>query len=130
MRVAATERGKRPSTLTKSRVIAPQAAVFLAKIFEDKDFADAAIIVIDWKGDMNWHGEGDMPVEFRVPVMLVYVEKFYPELNARLIVDLKLDLEDFFGQDNATSDDLHEVVLSLEKKITEAYENRRLNSGI
>lgn len=125
MKVAATEKGSRPSTLTKARVIAPQAAKFLAEQLQDKDFADSAIIMVDWDGDFNWKGDGPMPSDLRVPAMLVFAEKWYPQWSARLIVDYRLDLEDFFGQDNATSDDLHMVVQGLEDKFREQESLRR-----
>ncbi len=119
MKVIAVEKGQRPALMTKGRTIAPQAAKFLASILEDKVFADSAIIMIDWAGDFGWEGDGPMPDELRTPIMFVATEKWYPQWNARLTVDYKLELEDFFGADNATSDDLHEVVENLEKKVHE-----------
>ncbi len=119
MKVIAVEKGNRPSVMTKARTIAPQAAKFLASQLEDKAFADSAIIMIDWVGDFGWDGDEPMPEELRMPIMFVATEKCYPQWNARLTVDYKLELEDFFGADNATSDDLHEVVENLEKKVHE-----------
>ncbi len=118
MKVLVTERGERPDLATKARVVAPQASKYLADLFFGETFADSATIVIDWLGDMAWNGDGPMPDELRQPVMLVYCEKRYPQYGNRLLrVEYVLDLEDFFGQDNATKDDLHEVVKNLEQKV-------------
>lgn len=127
MRVIAIERGDRPDLMTKARVIAPQAAVFLAKQLEDHVFADLANIVIDWDGDYAWTGEGEMPADLRVPAMIVKVQKYYPKLSKWLTVDYNLDLEDFFGQDNATKDDLFEVIENLQAKVRE--EEQRTNAN-
>lgn len=119
MNVLAVEKGDRPAVQTKARVIAPQAVKFLASQLEDRVFADSAVIVVDWLGTLGWSGPEPMPEELRIPVVYIAVEKWYPQWNARLTVDYKLDLEDFFGADNATSDDLYEVIENLEKKVHE-----------
>lgn len=125
MKVLATEHGQRPPVLTKARRIAPEAARYLASIFEDEVFADSAIIMIDWSGDRFWQGQEPMPADLKTPVMAVIVEKRYPMYNnALLTVDYKLELEDFFGHDNATKEDLHEIVENLKAKVREE-ENRR-----
>src|SRR5574339_755666 len=127
MNVIVTESGGRPSVMTKARVIAPQAAKYLADLFGEETFADNAAIVVDWEGDLFWKGEGPMPEELKTPVMLIEVTKRYPMYNnALLTLDYRLELEDFFGQDNATKDDLHEIVESFKTKLLE-QENRRKN---
>lgn len=127
MRVFATERGERPDLATKARVVAPQAVKYLADLLADKTFADTATIVIDWLGDMSWNGEGDMPAELRTPAVLVACEKRYPQYGNRLLtVDYVLDLEDFFGADNATKDDLHEIVENLEARAREEEQKKGL----
>lgn len=128
MKVIVTEHGNRPSVMTKARVIAPQAARYLADQLADKEFADSAVIMVDWSGDLFWQGEGPMPEELKLPVMVVIVEKRYPMFNnALLTIDYKLELEDFFGRDNATKDDLHEIVENIETKVR-TEENRRSNA--
>lgn len=124
MKVIVAERGSRPSALTKARIIAPQAVIFLGKQLEDKAFADIANVVIDWDGDLAWNGPEPMPEDMRQPVVIVEVHKYYPQINRWLRVDYKLDLEDFFGQDNATSDDLFEVIENLERKVREEEAKR------
>lgn len=127
MNVIVTESGKRPSVMTRARVLAPQAAKYLADLFGEETFADNAAIVVDWEGDLFWNGEGRMPEELKTPVMLVEVTKRYPMYNnALLTLDYRLELEDFFGQDNATKDDLHEIVEGFKTKLRE-QENRRQN---
>ncbi len=118
MKAIVVERGDRPDLQTKSRVIAPQAAKYLADKFESMTFADSASIVLDWVGDLNWSGDGAMPVELLLPVMMVVCEKKYPAYGGRTLrVDYVLEMEDFFGHDNATKDDLDEIINNLEQRI-------------
>lgn len=118
MKVIVSEHGNRPSVMTKARVLAPQASKYLADQFAEKEFADSVVIVIDWEGDLFWQGEDNMPEELKTPIMAVICEKRYPMLGNKLLtVDYKLELEDFFGHDNATKDDLHEVVENMESKV-------------
>lgn len=124
MKVIAVERGDRPPVMTKARRIAPQAVKYLASLLEDHVFADAASIVIDWRGDMAWNGDGDMPEDLRTPAMVVVAEKRYPQINQRLEVDYVLDLEDFFGADNATKDDLHVIVENMRLRVLEEEQRR------
>lgn len=126
MNVLSVERGERPATMTKARIIAPQAVKYLSSLLEDEVFADKVAIVVDWRGDMAWSQEGEMPADMRQPCVLIETYKWYPQHNAGLRVDLRLDIEDFFGADNATKDDLHEVVEALRTKVREE-ENRRTN---
>lgn len=125
MKVIATEKGERPNVLTKARRIAPEAAKFIAKQLEDKFFADSAIIIVDWDGDLGWSGTGPMPEDLKLPIMLVIVEKWYPKLNKRLQVDYKLDLEEMFGQDNAKVDDLFEIIEGLEARVRQVDQENR-----
>ena len=127
MKIIVSEHGSRPSVMTKARTIAPEAAKYLAEVLGDEEFADSAAIVIDWDGDLFWQGEGPMPEELKTPIMLVIAEKRYPKFNNQLLtIDYKLELEDFFGRDNATKDDLHEIVENM-KTEARAQENRRTN---
>lgn len=117
MRVIVTERGERPYLHTKARIITPQAAAWFADRLFDQTFADQASIVIDWTGDYHWKGEGPMPEELRAPAMYIFVEKWYPQIEQWLIVDLALDIESMFGRDEAKSDDLEEVGKQLADKV-------------
>jgi hypothetical protein len=120
MKVIVTEHGQRPHTLTKARAIAPQASKYLADKLDTEEFADSAVIVLDWDGGLFWQGEGSAPEDFKTPLMAVICEKRYPQLGNRLLtVDYKLELEDFFGADNATKDDLDQVVENLRTKVRE-----------
>lgn len=117
MRVVVTENGERPSIMTRARVLAPQGAIYLANLLEDEVFADTAGIVIDWTGSAGWAGDGPVPDDIRKEIMWVEVQKYYPQVGRTFRADLKLDLDDFFGQDNATGEDLHEVVEVLRKRV-------------
>jgi hypothetical protein len=126
MRVIAVERGDRPVTMTKARIIAPQAVKFLASLLEDEAFADQAGIVLDWKGDLSWSGDGEMPSELRTPIVWIEVNKKFPHLGKTLNVDYKLDIEQTFGGDQANRDDLFEIVANLRERVRQE-ENRRGN---
>lgn len=117
MKVLVVENGERPNLFTKARTIAPQAATYLANILEDEVFADTAGIVIDWTGSIGWSGDGPVPDGLKQEIMWVEVVKHYPQNGQTLRVDYKLDLDDFFGRDNATGEDLHEIVENLRAKV-------------
>jgi hypothetical protein len=128
MKTLVTERGERPRMQTKARVIAPQAAKYLADVFEPKTFADSVVIVVDWVGDMTWDEPTPMPEELKLPVMVVITEKRYPQFgNRQLRVNYVLDLEDFFGQDNATKDDLHLLAQLMEEKVREEEQKKGIS---
>ena len=130
MKTLVTERGDRPATLTKARTIAPQAAKYLADLFAEETFADSVVIVIDWIGDMTWDEPTPMPAELKLPVMAVVTEKRYPQLdNKQLRVNYVLDLEDFFGQDNATKDDLHTIVQLTEQVVREEEQKKGITNN-
>ena len=124
MKVIAVERGNRPATLTKARAVAPQAAKVLGSLLEDHVFADSAIIMIDWNGDFAWGGDGPMPEDLKMPIMFIATEKWYPQWSERLTLDYVLDLEDFFGADEATSDDLHQIVANLHARALEMEQKK------
>ena len=126
MRVLVTERGERPDLLTKARVIAPQAAKFLADRLEPQTFADQAVIVLDWSGDYHWTADVPMPEELKLPAMYIIVEKWFPQIEQWLKVDLALDIEDMFGRDDATADDLEEVGKQLAEKVSSERQRKGL----
>lgn len=124
MKVIVTERGERPQLMTKARVITPQAAKFFADRLFEQNFADQASIVIDWIGDYHWTGDDKMPEDLRTPAMYIACEKWYPQIEQWLRVDIALDIESMFGRDDAKSDDLEEVGRQLAEKVR-AEANRK-----
>jgi len=124
MRVIAVERGERPATQTRARIIAPQAVKFLASLLEDQAFADQAGIVLDWKGDLAWSGDSEMPAELRQPIVWIEVNKRFPHLGKTLNVDYKLDIEQTFGGDQANRDDLFEIVENLRERVRQEEQKR------
>ena len=126
MRVLVTERGERPGVLTKARVIAPQAAKYLADRLEPQTFADQAVIVLDWVGDYHWAGDVPMPEELKLPAMYIIVEKWFPQIGQWLKVDQALDIESMFGRDDATSDDLEEVGRQIAEKVSSERQRKGL----
>jgi hypothetical protein len=128
VKIISVERGDRPATMTRARIIAPQAVKFLSSLLEDEAFADKAAIVIDWRGDMAWSGEGEMPDDLKQPALLIEVTKTYPGVGT-LTVPWILDLEDLFGQDNATSNDLYEIVNVLRERVFSEEQRKGIAHG-
>ena len=127
MRVLVTERGDRPHLYTKARVITPEAAKWFANRLSEQKFADQASIVIDWSGDYHWQGDSEMPEELRLPAMYIICEKWYPQIEQWLKVDIALDIESMFGTDDAKSDDLEEVGKQLADKVRAEATRKGLN---
>lgn len=127
MRVIVVERGERPALMTKARVIAPQAAKFFADRLETQTFADQASIVLDWMGDYHWNSDTPMPEELRLPAMYIVAEKWYPQIEQWLKVDVALDVESMFGRDDAKADDLEEVGQQLAEKVRSEEKRKGLN---
>lgn len=128
MPVLAKEVGDRPALMTQARRFAPAAVVHLGRLLEQEDFADSAVILLDWNGDVFWDDSaGPMPPELKHPAIHVVVEKFYPEFktNNRLRLDQRLDIEEMFGHDNATPDDLQEVVNGFREQIRKQEARRK-----
>ena len=124
MKVLAKEEGKRPYTMTKARKYAPAAVIHLGRLLETEDFADSAVILLDWDGDLFLEG---LPKDMQTPTIHIIVEKFYPQYkkNNRLSLDAHLDVEEMFGHDNATPDDLREVVESFKTQVEKQEARRR-----
>lgn len=128
MRVLAKEEGERPTLMSKGRKNAPAAVIHLGRLFELEEFADSAVILLDWDGDLLWNeADGPIPDDMRVPAIHIVVEKEYPQwkVNNRLRLDQRLDIEEMFGHDNATPDDLNEVVEGFKTQIAKQEARRR-----
>lgn len=109
MKVIAGEYGRRPLVMTPSRLYAPQGLRFLTDAFAAKEFADVASIALDWSNEL-----GLQPDEAWKPVLLIETIKFVGE--KRLVVTVRLDVDDLFGGDNIVSDDLWRIVNQMEDK--------------
>ena len=129
MSVLAKEVGERPVLMTQARRFAPAAVVHLGRLFEQENFADSVVILLDWNGDVFWDTDnGPMPPELAKPAIHVVVEKSYPQYKKenRLTLDMRLDIEEMFGHDNATPDDLQEVVNAFKEQVRKQEARRTI----
>lgn len=116
MKVIAGEYGNRPPILTPARRFAPQGVRILADTFADLQFADVASIALDWSNEL-----GLQPEEAWKPVILVETIKFVGE--RRLVVSVRLDVEDLFSNDDIIADDFVEIVKQMEQKTAKELAN-------
>ena len=107
MEAVVSELGERPQMFTPARAQAPQAAVALAKMFEQPGhrWADKAEIVLDWQNQLM---ESDDP-ELQYPVMVISCNKHVPE-KGFLVVTSRLNIENVFTGDYVTPETLAGIV--------------------
>lgn len=110
MQAEVQEIGSRPNVFTPGRQNAPQAAVTLAKIFEQpgNNWADKADIVLDW--DNSLLGSDDR--ELHYPVMLIACSKHVPG-KGFLVVQSRLNIDNVFLGDYVTFETLADIVEEL-----------------
>lgn len=115
------EIGDRPNMWTPGTANAPQAAVALAKIFEQPghNWSDRADIVLDWENSLLESDEE----ELHYPVMLVACSKYVPG-KGHLVVQSRLNINNVFTGDYVTHEVLSDIVDELRQmtvnKLTEA----------
>jgi hypothetical protein len=73
------------------------------------EFADVASIALDWSNEL-----GLQPEEAWKPVILIETIKFVGE--RRLVVSVRLDVEDLFGNDEIIAEDFVEIVKQMRDK--------------
>jgi len=110
MQAEVREIAERPRMYTPGRQNAPQAAVTLAKIFEQpgNNWADKAEIVLDWENSLL---ESD-DKELQYPVMLIVVSKYVPG-KGHLVVQSRLNIDNVFLGDYVTFETLADIVEEL-----------------
>ena len=110
MQAEVREIDERPLIKTPGRVNAPQAAVTLAKIFEQPGhtWADKADIVLDWKNSLL---ESPEP-ELQYPVLLIACSKYVPG-KGHLVVQSRLNIDNVFMGDYVTFETLSDIVEEL-----------------
>lgn len=101
------EIGSRPALWTGPRQNAPQAAVGLAKIFEQPGhtWADRVDIILDWENSMLDSDEE----ELQYPVMLVVADK-YVQGKGHLIIQSRFDIDNVFMGDYVGYETLQDIV--------------------
>ncbi len=110
MQAEVSEIGERPRVFTPGRQNAPQAAVTLAKIFEQPghNWADKTDIVLDWENSLL----GSPEPELHYPVMLIACSKYVPG-KGHLVVQSRLNIDNVFLGDYVTFDTLAQIVEEL-----------------
>lgn len=120
MKTIVREMGDRPAMLTPARMNAPQGAKALADMLAPLDFADLAILTLDWEGDGF------------TPAFVVECTKWVPKYSPSnlQLEPWVIDMEDAFGVGNMTNSTLQEMVSSMREAMESALERReRFESG-
>jgi hypothetical protein len=95
--------------LTPARRFAPQGVRYLADALSELEFADMASIALDWSNEL-----GLQPEEAHKPFIIIETIKFVGE--RRLVVTVRLDVEDLFGTDEIQSADFMNVIEQMREK--------------
>lgn len=121
--VTVKEVGSRPTFTTPARVNAPQGAKVLADMLHASGVCDRAILMIDWDGDSLWdtQSKGPMPKEIKKPIFVVYADKYFSEVNRYAYIEIPIDIEDAFGQDNFSNTVAAELVDHIRKEFEYKY---------
>jgi len=121
MQVAVAEVGSPSKVTSRARRFTPQGAVILGQLLERFTFADTGSVLIDWSDEL-----GNQQVPNPYPVMYVRASKRLPyDKQPYVNVEVRLDVEDLFGNDNVTADNLVEVVMQMESAMLQEIEKRR-----
>lgn len=122
MIVRVAEMGNRPAMWTKARRFAPAGAQQFGETLGHLQFADAAMIVLDWSNVL-----AKMPSDVARPILYISVAKKLPEYetNNLLRVDCRLDVDDTFGGDNVTAEVIVDIIRELEETVTKKVAQRR-----
>jgi hypothetical protein len=113
MNVVAVEYGNRPKVWSKARRFAPEGTKLLAELLGKMGFADDAVVVLDWDNSLR-----EQPDEAAKPVLRVQTGKTVGERT--LIVTVRLDVEDVFGNDTMVAEDFLRIVQQMAEKTDEA----------
>lgn len=122
MKVIAGELGDRPSVLTRARRFAPEGLRVLADLLGRLDFADTASVVLDWENVL-----GRQPDEVAIPVIIAQVSKRVTSVtspNNVLTIEVRLDVEDLFGNDAITANHLVDIVQGMREKMDSSIAQR------
>jgi hypothetical protein len=120
MVVRVMELGKRPSLWTKARMFAPQGAKVFAELFEQQNFAEAAMIIIDWTNELKLQ-----PVEAAKPVLIMRIANHYQDLEETLTVESRIDIDDVFGGEAIDRSLMVDLVNEMKIKVGQSYDRRK-----
>lgn len=120
MAVRVMELGSRPTLFTKARAFAPQGAKTFGEMLGSRDFADAAVVILDWSNVLK-----AQPDEVAKPVLVLRVAKGYPDLGETLTVESRIAVDDVFGGENIDRSLMLDLVKELGDKVADAYARRK-----
>lgn len=120
MIVEVAEMGDRPVLWTKARLNAPHGCKRLGELFGAQDWADKAIIVLDWQPEEL--AESDK----QDAIVRVHVYKRV-EGGRRLELHMNLDVNDVFGRDVIDTNTLGWVTEDFKNKLD--YELQRAGAN-
>lgn len=122
MNVVAVEVGDRPSIFSKARRYAPRGVKRLGELLGEMDFADNGFVTLDWTNSLKLQ-----PDEASIPVVIIRASKRVPAIvspDNLCTVEVRLDVEDLFGNDNITASILMDIVQSMGDSMRDAIEKR------
>lgn len=122
MNIVALEWGDRPALYTKARRFAPEGVKLLAETLGHMEFADDALIVLDWSNE-----SGRQPEEVAKPIVFINVFKNIPGFESPAMVEVRLDVDDTFGRDEIMAEDFLVIIRSMEDKMNEFIERAKEN---
>jgi len=122
LNIAAVELGERPVLFTNARRFAPEGVKVLGEVLSHMEFATDGIIILDWTNQLNEQHDA-----IAIPVLVIRVAKVFPEFGegAMLTVEVRLDVEDLFGQDSVTAENLLDITQQIEQKFLATLDARR-----
>lgn len=110
MMVEVVEAGERPSVLTKARMQAPVGSKFLGELFARQDWADKAIVMLDWQPEELAQSEHKSDAIVRVSV--------YKRWEGRLLtLEQNFDVNDLFSANTITQQELGWITEDFRKKL-------------
>lgn len=96
----------------------------MAEVLERLQFAEDGIVILDWDNSLALQ-----PEEVAIPVIIIRASGVVREVgdDQRLTVEIRLNVEDLFGRDEITAEEILDVVHQMEAKwfasIARAKEN-------
>lgn len=118
MMVEVIEWGERPSLWTKARTQAPVGVKFLGEMFAMQDWADKAIVVLDWQPEELAQSEHKHDAIVRVSVYKRYDGKL-------LTLEQNFDVTDLFSANQISQKELGWITEDFRKKLD--YEIARVD---
>lgn len=125
MDVQVIEAGNRSTVTSKARRFAPQGVIVLGQLLERMEFADNAFVALDWSNELGLNPSGDTK-----PIVYVRVAKrTFFDKKPVITTEVRLDVEDLFGTDSMTAENLLMVVQQIADKMQLEIFRRKSDDG-